>query len=85
MISYVQRIDGNGQPMWELNGIPVFLSEALQSAPRLVPGDADSFYVVWWEVIGLRAVEYHGAPNKHGWQTSLAGTNGCFTNGRVAG
>ena len=49
---YVQRINMDGQPIWELDGVPVFPSEALQSTPRLVSGDADSFYVVWWEVIG---------------------------------
>ncbi len=49
---YVQRIDAAGQPMWALDGVPVFPSEALQSTPRLVSGDADSFYVIWWEVIG---------------------------------
>ena len=49
---YVQRIDAAGQPMWEIDGVPVFQSKALQSTPRLVPGDTDSFYVVWWEVIG---------------------------------
>ena len=49
---YVQRIDMDGQPMWKLDGVPVFPSEALQSTPRLVSGGADSFYVVWWEVIG---------------------------------
>ena len=69
---YVQRIDGKGQPMWELNGIPVFLSEALQSTPRLVSGGADSFYVVWWEVVGYEQwnIVAHriGMDGKHLWR-----------------
>ena len=69
---YVQRIDGNGQPMWELNGIPVFLSEALQSTPRLVSGGGDSFYVVWWEVVGYEQwnIVAHriGMDGKHLWR-----------------
>ena len=69
---YVQRIDGNGQPMWQLDGVPVFPSEALQSTPRLVSGDADSFYVVWWEVIGYEQwdimVHRIGMDGKHLWQ-----------------
>lgn len=68
---YVQRIDGNGQPMWQLDGVPVFPSEALQSTPRLVPGDVDSFYVVWWEVIGYEQwdimVRRIGMDGKHRW------------------
>ena len=70
---YVQRIDGNGQPMWQLDGVPVFPSEALQSTPRLVSSDADSFYVVWWEVIGYEQwdimVHRIGMDGKHVWQS----------------
>ena len=69
---YVQRIDGDGQPMWEFDGVSVFPSEALQSTPRLVSGDADSFYVVWWEVIGYEQwdIMTHriGMDGKHRWQ-----------------
>ena len=69
---YVQRIDMAGQPMWKHDGVPVFPSEALQSTPRLVSGDADSFYVVWWEVIGYEQwdimVHRIGMDSKHLWQ-----------------
>ncbi len=69
---YVQRINAAGQPMWEHDGVPVFPSEALQSTPRLVSGDADSFYVVWWEVIGYELwdimVRRIGMDGKHRWQ-----------------
>ncbi len=69
---YVQRINRNGQPMWKLDGIPVFLSaDALQSTPRLVPGGEGSFYVVWWEVIGYEQwnILAHriGLDGKHLW------------------
>lgn len=70
---YVQRIGIDGQPMWELDGVSVFPSEALQSTPRLVAGDADSFYVVWWEVIGYEQwdIMAHriGMDGKHLWST----------------
>lgn len=69
---YVQRINMDGQPMWELDGVPVFPSEALQSTPRLVSGDAEGFYVVWWEVIGYEQwdimVHRIGMEGKHLWQ-----------------
>ena len=69
---YVQRINMDGQPMWELDGVPVFPSEALQSTPRLVSGDAAGFYVVWWEVIGYEQwdimVHQIGMDGKHLWQ-----------------
>ena len=69
---YVQRIDMEGKPIWELNGVPVYPSEALQSTPRLVSGDVDSFYVVWWEVIGYEQwdimVHRIGMDGKHLWQ-----------------
>ena len=69
---YVQRIDAAGQPMWALDGVAVFPSEALQSTPRLISGDADSFYVVWWEVIGYEQWDIMarriGMDGKHLWQ-----------------
>ncbi|MCZ6681084.1 MAG: hypothetical protein O7E52_28015 [Candidatus Poribacteria bacterium] len=49
---YVQRIDANGQRMWEADGVPVFPSEALQSNPQLVSDNAGGFYVIWWDVVG---------------------------------
>ena len=66
------ELDMDGQPMWELDGVPVYPSEALQSTPRLVSGDVDSFYVVWWEVIGYEQwdimVHRIGMDGKHLWQ-----------------
>jgi hypothetical protein len=49
---YLQRFDASGKPMWEVDGIPVFPSDTLQSNPKLIPDDAGGFYVVWWDVIG---------------------------------
>lgn len=49
---YIQRVNALGEPMWEIDGIPVFLSESLQSEPILISDNLDGFYVVWWDVIG---------------------------------
>ena len=49
---YMQRVDADGQPMWERNGIPVFPSDSLQSAPQLITDSGDGFYLIWWNVIG---------------------------------
>ena len=49
---YIQRLDPNGHPMWEVDGIPVFPSDSLQSNPKLIADEAGGFYVVWWDVIG---------------------------------
>lgn len=48
---YIQRINSDGKPMWEQDGVPVFPSESLQSNPKLVADGLDGFYVVWWDVI----------------------------------
>ena len=49
---YIQRITAAGEPMWKVDGIPVFPSESLQSDPILMRDGADGFYIVWWDVIG---------------------------------
>ena len=45
---YIQRLDSNGQPMWKVDGIPVFPSDSLQSDPILLADGSDGFYLVWW-------------------------------------
>jgi hypothetical protein len=52
---YIQRINTDGTPMWQQDGIPVFPSESLQSNPVLVADGMGGFYVVWWDVIGADA------------------------------
>lgn len=52
---YIQRISATGEAMWEVNGIPVFPSESLQSDPILIRDGAGGFYIVWWDVIGYEA------------------------------
>ena len=52
---YIQRISPTGEPMWEVDGIPVFPSESLQSDPILVRDGMNGFYIVWWDVIGYDA------------------------------
>ncbi len=54
---YIQRLSATGKPMWEVNGIPVFPSESLQSDPILVRDADNGFYIVWWDVIGYE--EWH--------------------------
>lgn len=49
---YIQRINSEGQTLWEHDGVLVYQSESLQSNPILVSGGEDGFYVVWWDVIG---------------------------------
>jgi hypothetical protein len=49
---YVQRIGADGKPMWEVDGIPVFPSESVQSNPKLIADDTGGFYIVWWDVVG---------------------------------
>ena len=52
---YIQRLTATGEPMWEIDGIPVFPSESLQSDPILVSDEASGFYIVWWDVIGYES------------------------------
>ena len=54
---YMQRINAEGTPMWEPDGVPVFPSETLQSTPILVSDGVGGFYIVWWDVIGY--TEWH--------------------------
>ena len=49
---YVQRIGPDGQRMWEIDGVPVFLSGALQGNPQLISDGRHGFYAVWWDVVG---------------------------------
>lgn len=49
---YIQRIDFQGKPMWKKDGIPVLVSESLQSDPILAADGLGGFYVIWWDVIG---------------------------------
>jgi predicted lipoprotein with Yx(FWY)xxD motif len=49
---YIQRIDASGNPVWEIDGIPIFPSDAFQSNSQLISDEAGGFYIVWWDVIG---------------------------------
>ena len=52
---YIQRINAEGEPMWQPDGIPVSPSESLQSDPILLADGGSGFYVIWWDVIGYEA------------------------------
>ena len=49
---YIQRLNADGEAMWENNGAPLFPSDTLQSNATLISDDAGGFYVIWWDVIG---------------------------------
>lgn len=49
---YIQRVNSAGETLWKHDGIPVHLSETLQSNPILIAGGETGFYVVWWDVVG---------------------------------
>ncbi len=49
---YIQRVNSAGEILWEHDGIPVHLSETLQSNPILIAAGETDFYVVWWDVVG---------------------------------
>lgn len=49
---YIQRISATGEPIWKVDGIPVFPSESLQSNPIPIRDATGGFYIVWWDVIG---------------------------------
>ena len=52
---YMQRINSEGTPMWERDGIPVFPSKTLHSNSVLIADGLGGFYVVWWDVVGYDA------------------------------
>ena len=54
---YMQRINAEGTPMWERDGVPIFPSESLQTNAILVADSVGGFYVVWWDIIGY--TEWH--------------------------
>ena len=49
---YIQRVNSEGQTLWEHDGMLVYQSESLQSNPILISGGKDGFFIVWWDVIG---------------------------------
>ena len=47
---YIQRIDGDGKPVWELNGVPVYRGEGDQYDPFLATDDAGGAIIAWWDI-----------------------------------
>ena len=47
---YAQRIDGDGKPVWELNGVPVYKGEGDQYDPFLATDDAGGAIIAWWDI-----------------------------------
>jgi hypothetical protein len=44
---YAQRLDGDGRPSWNANGVPVSLASGDQRAPRLIADGQGGAWVVW--------------------------------------
>lgn len=44
---YAQRIDRDGNFLWELEGKPVSNAEGIQRVPQIIPSSEDSFIVTW--------------------------------------
>ena len=47
---YAQRIDGDGKPVWELDGVPVYKGEGDQYDPFLTTDDAGGAIIAWWDI-----------------------------------
>ena len=47
---YAQRIDADGKPVWELNGVPVYKGEGDQYDPFLTTDDAGGAIIAWWDI-----------------------------------
>ena len=47
---YAQRIDANGKPLWEANGVPVYSGEGDQYDPVVIAdGDGGAIFA-WWDI-----------------------------------
>ncbi|UCH85454.1 MAG: T9SS type A sorting domain-containing protein [Candidatus Latescibacterota bacterium] len=46
---YMQKIDGNGDPSWEVDGVAVVRAAHLQVLPRLAETDGDGCMVAWMD------------------------------------
>ena len=49
---YAQRLDADGKPLWETNGIPVCHAPKEQITPQAVSTDGDAAIVVWSDARG---------------------------------
>lgn len=47
---YAQRIDSNGKPVWEPNGVPVHKGEGDQYNPFMAIDGTGDAIVVWWDI-----------------------------------
>ena len=49
---YAQRLDANGKPLWEMNGIPVCNAPNSQITPKAIPTSGNAAIVVWGDARG---------------------------------
>ncbi len=90
---YLQRLNADGQPMFDIDGIPIFPTKKLRnylskpSSFQVVKGDANDFYVVWWEE--SRINEYHimvhrlNINGKHLWKSPIVALPEKMSQGRA--
>lgn len=71
---YAQRLDNNGSPVWQANGIPVCSATENQEYCQLASCEGDSFVVTWQDFRNGNADIYAQKMNMNG--RFLWGTNG---------
>ena len=49
---YAQRLDADGKPLWEMNGIPVCSAPKAQITPRAIATGANAAIIVWGDARG---------------------------------
>ena len=49
---YAQRLDADGKPLWEMNGIPVCSAPKAQITPRAIAASLNAAIVVWGDARG---------------------------------
>ena len=49
---YAQRLDADGKPLWEINGIPVCSAPKAQITPQAIAAGVNAAIVVWGDARG---------------------------------
>ena len=49
---YAQWINGNGEPMWKINGLPICTAEGEQRQPKLIRDKSDGTIIYWLDYRG---------------------------------
>jgi len=46
---YAQRIDGTGNPAWQIDGVPVCTADSTQWIPHICSNNAGGAIITWWD------------------------------------